>query len=70
MGILSAIICAPIIVVGVTFGSPFILGMAGLGVAGPIAGGLFATTQGVAIAAGSWYAAAQTVAMTAAIVVI
>ena len=67
MGWLSVLICAPIIVLGVTFGSPAILGLAGLSAAGPIAGGLFATTQGAAIAAGSWMSAAQTIAMVAAI---
>jgi hypothetical protein len=63
MGILSAVICAPIIVLGVTMGSPFILGLAGLSATGPVAGGLFAASQGAAIVSGSWYAAAQTVAM-------
>jgi len=63
MGFLSAVICAPIVVLGVTMGSPFILGLAGLSAAGPVAGGLFASSQGAAIAAGSWYAAAQTIAM-------
>jgi hypothetical protein len=63
MGILSAVICAPIIVLGVTMGSPFILGFVGLSATGPVAGGLFAASQGAAIASGSWYAAAQTVAM-------
>lgn len=63
MGILSAVICAPIIVLGVTMGSPFILGFVGLSATGPVAGGLFAASQGAAIVSGSWYAAAQTVAM-------
>jgi hypothetical protein len=63
MGFLSAVICTPIIVLGVTMGSPFILGLAGLSATGPIAGGLFAASQGATIAAGSWYAAAQTIAM-------
>ena len=63
MGILSAVICTPIIVLGVTMGSPFILGFVGLSATGPVAGGLFAASQGAAIASGSWYAAAQTVAM-------
>ena len=66
MGFLSAFICTPIIVAGVTFGSPFILSFAGLAATGPIAGSLFAITQGVAISSGSWYAAAQTIAMIAA----
>ena len=63
MGILSAVICAPIIVLGVTMCSPFILGFVGLSATGPVAGGLFAASQGAAIVSGSWYAAAQTVAM-------
>ena len=63
MGILSAVICAPIIVLGVTMGSPFILCFGGLSATGPVAGGLFAASQGAAIVSGSWYAAAQTVAM-------
>ena len=63
MGILSAVICAPIIVLGVTMGSPFILGFVGLSATGPVAGGLFAASQGAAIVSGYWYAAAQTVAM-------
>jgi hypothetical protein len=63
MGFLSAVICAPIIVLGVTMGSPFILGFVGLSATGQVAGGLFAASQGAAIASGSWYAAAQTVAM-------
>ena len=63
MGFLSAVICTPIIVLGVTMGSHFILGFVGLTAAGPIAGGLFTASQGSAIAAGSWYAAAQTVTM-------
>ncbi len=66
MGLLAAAICTPIIVLGVTFGSPVILGLAGLSAAGPVAGGLFAATQGASIAAGSWWAAAQTIAMVAA----
>ena len=63
MGFLSAVICTPIIVLGVTMGSPFILGFVGLSATGPVAGGLFAASQGAAIVSGSWYAAAQTVAM-------
>ena len=35
----------------------------GLSATGPVAGGLFAASQGAAIVSGSWYAAAQTVAM-------
>ena len=65
MGLLSAVICAPIIVVGVTFGSPLILGFAGLSAVGPVAGGLFASSQGAAILSGSWFATAQTIAMVA-----
>lgn len=67
MGFLSALLCTPIIVAGVTFGSPFILGLAGLSATGPVAGGLFAITQGAAISSGSWYAAAQTIAMIASV---
>jgi hypothetical protein len=67
MGFLSALICTPIIIAGVTFGSPFILGLAGLSVTGSVAGGLFAITQGTAISSGSWYATAQTIAMIAAV---
>ena len=67
MGLLTAIVAAPIIVTGVVFGSPAILGFAGLAAAGPVAGGLFACTQGAAIASESWYAAAQAIAMTAAL---
>jgi hypothetical protein len=63
MGFLSAIISAPIIVLGVSLGSPLILGFVGLSATGPIAGGLFASSQGAAIMSGSWYAAAQTIAM-------
>jgi hypothetical protein len=63
MGFLSAAICTPIILLGVSLGSPLILSFAGLSVTGPIAGGLFASSQGVAIMSGSWYAAAQTIAM-------
>ena len=44
----------------VTMGTPL---LARLSAAGPIAGGLFTASQGSAIAAGSWYAAAQTVTM-------
>lgn len=65
MGLITAAICAPIICVGVIAGSPLILSLAGLTAAGPVAGGLFAATQGAAIATGSWYAAAQAIAMTA-----
>ena len=65
MGFLSAAICTPIVILGVTMGSPLILSFAGLSVTGPIAGGLFASSQGAAIMAGSWYAAAQSIAMIA-----
>ncbi len=68
MGLLTAMVFTPILVLGVTFGSPAILGLAGLGAAGPIAGGLFAATQASAatgIAAGSWMACGQAIAMAA-----
>lgn len=63
MGFFSAAICTPIVILGVTMGSPLILGLVGLSATGPIAGGLFAASQGAAIASGSWFAAAQTIAM-------
>lgn len=65
MGFILAVIATPIIVTGVILGSPAVLGLVGLSAVGPVAGGLFASTQGSAIVAGSWYAAAQTIAMTA-----
>jgi hypothetical protein len=68
MGILTALAFTPVVVIGVTVGSPFILSFIGLGAAGPVAGGLFAATQATAatgIAAGSWMAVAQAVAMAA-----
>jgi len=63
MGFYTALICTPIIVTGVIIGSPAILGIAGLSAAGPIAGGMFAAMQGTGVAAGSWMAAAQSIAM-------
>ncbi len=65
MGFVTGTIFAGVLVVGVTVGSPFILGFAGLSAAGPVAGGMFAAAQatGGAVAAGSWMAAAQSVAM-------
>jgi len=65
MGLVSALIFTPILITGVMVGSPAILGLIGLSAAGPVAGGLFAASQGTAIAAGSWMAAAQTIAMVA-----
>jgi hypothetical protein len=67
MGLLTAAIFTPVLVVGVTVGSPAILGLAGLSAAGPVAGGLFALTQATtgAVVAGSWMAAAQSIAMVA-----
>jgi len=65
MGLVSALIFTPILITGVMVGSPAILGLIGLSAAGPVAGGLFAASQGIAIAAGSWMAAAQTIAMVA-----
>lgn len=66
MGLVSALIFTPILVTGVLVGSPAILGVVGLTAAGPVAGGLFAASQGAGIAAGSWMAAAQSIAMVAA----
>ncbi len=67
MGIFTALVVTPIIIVGVIVGSPAILGLIGLGAVGPVAGSAFAAMQGSGIAAGSWMAAAQTIAMTAAL---
>lgn len=64
MGLYTAAIATPIIVVGVVVGSPFILSFVGLSAIGPVAGGTFAAMQGAGVAAGSWMAAAQAVAMT------
>lgn len=66
MGLYTALIAAPIIVVGVTIGSPFVLTFVGLSAVGPVAGGTFAVMQGAGVAAGSWMAAAQSIAMIAA----
>ena len=67
MGLYTALIVAPVIVVGVAVGSPFVLSFIGLSAIGPVVGGGFALTQaaGGAVAAGSWMAAAQAIAMTA-----
>jgi hypothetical protein len=56
-----------ILVIGVTFKSTSILGLLGITATGPVAGGLFAVTQGAAIGAGSWMAAAQSIVMVSAI---
>jgi len=56
-----------ILVVGVTLKSSYILSFIGITATGPVAGGLFAATQGAAIAAGSWMAAAQSIVMASAI---
>ena len=66
MGLVTALVFTPVLVVGVTLGSPVILSAIGLSAIGPVAGGLFAASQGSAIAAGSWMAAAQAIAMVAA----
>ena len=66
MGLISALIFTPILVTGVILGSPAILSLIGITAVGPVAGGLFASAQGSAIASGSWMAAAQTVAMITA----
>lgn len=68
MGLYTALIVSPILVVGVLVGSPAILGFVGLSAIGPIAGGSFAAMQASGVAAGSWMAAAQAVAMTSAAV--
>ena len=65
MGLVTALVFTPVLVVGVTLGSPVILSAIGLSAIGPVAGGLFAASQGSAIAAGSWMAAAQAIAMVA-----
>ena len=67
MGFISAAIVTPVLVTGVIFGSPAILGLIGLSAAGPVAGGLFAASQGAAISAGSWYALAQSIVMVSAL---
>jgi len=54
----------PLLITGVTFCSPYILGFIGLSSTGPIAGGLFATFQGASMLSGSWMAVAQSIAMT------
>jgi len=54
----------PLLITGVTFCSPYILGFIGLSSTGPIAGGLFATFQGASILSGSWMALAQSIAMS------
>ena len=66
MGFLTGLFFTPILVSGVILGSPAILSLIGLTAIGPVAGGLFATVQGAAIASGSWMAAAQTIAMITA----
>jgi hypothetical protein len=54
----------PLLITGVTFCSPYILGFIGLSSTGPIAGGIFATFQGASMLSGSWMAVAQSIAMT------
>ena len=66
MGLYTALVATPIIVIGVTVGSPLVLSFVGLSAIGPLAGGAFATMQGAGVAAGSWMAAAQSIAMIAA----
>jgi hypothetical protein len=53
------------LVVGVTFESTTVLKRIGLSDKGPVAGGLFAAAQGAGVLAGSWMAAAQSIAMRA-----
>ena len=60
----SACYTAPVAAVaGFVYGTPFLLGIAGLSAAGPVAGGLFASMQGAGIVSGSIMATAQSVAM-------
>lgn len=66
MGLATAAILTPVLVTGVLLGSPAILGVIGLSAAGPVAGSVFAASQGAGIAAGTWMAVAQSIAMTAA----
>lgn len=63
MGIITGAVFTTVLVVGVTIGSPAILGFIGLSAVGPVAGSLFAANQGAAIVAGSWMAAGQAVTM-------
>ena len=66
MGFLSGSIFSAVLVVGVVLYPPA-LGIIGLSAVGPVAGGAFAATQaGLAggIAAGTWMAAGQAVAMS------
>jgi hypothetical protein len=67
MGLLTALIATPILIIGVTFSSPAILSLLGISAAGPIAGSFFAAMQGSAIASGSYLAAAQSIVMLAAL---
>ena len=67
MGLFTALVVTPVLVIGVIVGSPAILGLIGLGAIGPVAGGAFAMMQGSGVVVGSWMAAAQTIAMTAAL---
>ena len=67
MGLATAVLFTPILVLGVSFGSPMLLGWAGLTALGPVAGGMFAVSQGTAVAAGSWMAAAQSFMMLTAL---
>ena len=65
MGLLTAAIFTPVLITGVVLGSPAVLGIIGLSTIGPVAGGMFAASQGAAVASGTWMAAAQAIAMTA-----
>jgi hypothetical protein len=67
MGLLGAAAFTTVLVVGVTIGSPAVLGLVGLSAVGPVAGGAFAAAQGAGVVAGSWMAAAQSIAMVAAL---
>lgn len=63
MGIFTYAIFNAGLYVGVTLGSPLVLGFIGLTPIGPVAGGLFAAYQGSALVSGSLMATAQTIAM-------
>ncbi len=67
MGLVGAAALSTVLVVGVTIGSPAVLGLVGLSAVGPVAGGAFAAAQGAGVVAGSWMAAAQSIAMVAAL---
>ena len=63
MGLLTGTLFTATLVVGVSLGSPMVLGWIGLSAVGPVAGGMFATAMGPAVASGTWMAAGQSIAM-------